>query len=67
MRLLRNFLGMAVDELFVNQFMSPNSRCVAEGALAGRSDHPALYQQEKGDAGIIQLLLLVIESANGVR
>jgi hypothetical protein len=26
-----------------------------------------LYQQEKGDAGIIQFLLLVIESANGVR
>ena len=33
---LRNSLVMALDDLFVSQMVSPNSRYVAEAALASR-------------------------------
>ena len=60
MRSFRNTLVLALAEFF------RQSDGVSESPLGGRgrtgwsSDHPALYQQEKGDAGIIQFLLLVI-------
>ena len=35
-RSLRNSLVLALDEVFVSQMVSPNSRYVAEAALASR-------------------------------